>query len=463
MKTSTKILYISLWFFALVAGGSIVVFPSIIKADSLSTGFSAWQHQGIYLVETTELDDLTLNPGDRITSINQCDIEDHLSNDCRNTTFSDPLTYERVRNGQAVVFMTQGTASVWRTIQSNIPAIAGAMVMLFCGLLTVLNIEKVRWFPQLLVQFLLFSMIFIFQAIQLPLTLIIHPTLFWVYFSIYILVQIGLRASLLNLLFIYPQQRFKKKQTRQIILWVNLLLPTILLGVVFFIAPDLITGIAQVNRWLAYYSLTQFAIIILAFIHHLRHSHRPIVNLRLRWVRIATIVLTLELMVIAFLLLVAAGSFGDFLSIFLPNPSETILKPYTLPLLIIFLPIYYAIPLSEYYPRKIDNIENRLLFYLVLSSTLVILYLGCVLLIYRFNFNELYRNRYVYSGIVLTLAVMVIVAIFRAPINRLINRWFYRDRLRYQTLLPGFILELSSNLKYEELLFLLLEKLPEDF
>ena len=464
MKTRTKILYISLWITGLIAGVVILVMPTLIKADIITTDFTSWQHQGIYLSDRYELDSITLFRDDRIIRINDCTIEEHLSDECITTGNSVGYNFDAIRDSQLLSFVSKNTAPTpLQTIQSNPVAFSGAILMLLCSLLTLINIDKVRWYPQLLLTFLLFGLIFTFDIVRLPITLITYPNIFWIYLALFLLIETSVRAVLLNLILVYPQQRFNKKRTRQAILVATVALPPSILTGLFFSAADLITGIFLINQWLSYYSYLIFLVILLTIFYHLRHIQNPMVNLRVRWMRIGGIATGLLVIILGIFLLTSIDNIQEIPEQLLNNRAETIYQPYTLFLLVIMAPVVYAIPLGELYPRKIDNIENRFLFYLVLGATIFVIYFLGALFIFRFNFDAFFHNPYVYLGFALTMIMMLVLAFLRAPINRLINRWFYRDRMRYQTLLPGFILELSSNLNYTELIQLLLKKLPEKF
>jgi CheY-like chemotaxis protein len=463
MKTSTKTLYIGISITGLVAGIMLLLLPTLIEADNLSTDMTSWQHLGVYLSEPDALRETPLLPGDRIIRINDCTIEEHLSSACGTSRIPGWYTLDIIRVGQLLNYASAKSTTLRQTIQTKQAAFLGAMAMLVCSFIVLINIKGVAFFPQLLVIFLLFMLAFLFEVVQLPIPLILFPNIFWIYFALYILTQTSIRAFLLNLILVYPQQRFKKNRSRQIIFITFLTLPPIILFVVLLSAPNLITGIFRVNQWLAYYSYLLLVIYLLTIFYHLRHTHRPMVNLRVRWILIGAIAVGLLLIVMAIILVSSIENVWDSVSLMLDNPTGMIQKPHTLALLILFAPIIYAIPLGERYPRKIDNIENRILFYLMLSAILLIVYAVGILLVFQFDFSRIFQNLYVYFGLGLTVAVMLVLAFMRTPINRLINRWFYRDRLRYQTLLPGFILELSSNLNYKELLQLLLEKIPKEF
>ena len=463
MKIGTKLLYIGLWITTLIAVVVLFALPSQINADILTTGFTSWQHQGIYLSNTYELDDIILQPKDRIIRINDCPIDALLSNECETNQPPDGYRYDLIRSGQLITFESQNRITLLEILEAKPFAFIGVISMLLCALLTIINVEKVRWYPHILLIFLLFSVVFSFHVVRLPIRLITFPVFFWFYFAFYLLAETTIRAVLLNLILVYPQQRFNKKRTRHIILGTALTLPPLILTGLFFSAPDKIVGIFRINQWLAYYSYLFFVIIGLTILYHLRKAKRPMVSLRIRWMRIGAIATVLLLMLLGVLLFTTAESILDYSTLLLNNPTETIFQPYTLMLLVVFGPIFYAIPLGERYPRKIDNIENRILFYLLLGAVLFFIYTIGFLLLFRFNLRAMIQQPYVLIGYGLSLAVMLVLALLRSPINRVINRWFYRDRLRYQTLLPGFVLELSSNLNYSELIQLLLKKLPEKF
>ncbi len=462
MKTKTKILYISLWVASLLFGSFLFALPTITNTDILTTSISSLEHKGIYLTSTFLLDSFTVLPGDRIIRINDCSIEDHLEAKCEPAKQTGRYSYEIIRDGQSFEFTTTSSPTIVPRLIEHLAPITGAVVMLICGLLILLNISKVRWFPNLLILSLLFSLIFIFESIQLPTTWFLLPQIFWGYHAIRLATHAVVYAAGINLVLVYPQQRFNRKRTRKVILGVNIVLPCIAAIFITVYNSDLLTGLRVANQWFNGYSI----LILLAFgftvLYHIRKSNRPIVNLRIRWIRIGAIAVFLMVASIFSALMVSPIDIDiESLLVNLEPLLKTFSHPFTL--LIVLIPFLYAIPLSERFPRKIDNLENRVLFYLLLGTVLSAVYFVAILIIFKFNFAQITNTPSVYIGFGLTITVMVVLALLRSPVDLYLNRWFYRDRLKYQTLIPGFLLELSSNLNYDELIHLLLVKLPENF
>ena len=439
----------------------ILLLPVFLKGDILAADFTTLQHQGIYLSNSTSLTGTEFIPGDRIIRINGCTIETHLSGNCDILPDTATNTYDLIRNNQVISVQTHKPDSFWGMIQPNITGTAGVLIFIVAGLIILLNVSKVRWYPHILIILLLFSLIFALESVKLPLCLFLHPNLFWIYQAVFIVTQTTLRAVVLNLVLVYPQHRFKKKKTRRIILGFLLILPPIVLLGALLTANNLFTGIRQEYEWLDIYSIAMLGFILFTLLYHIGNAQRPIVNLRLRWLRIGTITIIVLMMGFVLFVFAFSGELLQTLTITLDNMLKVLSHPFTL--IIVTLPLLYAIPLGEQYPHKIDNLENRILFYLVLSIILALIYALVIALFTRFDFILLLRDPYTYFGLALTIVVMVVFALLRSPVDRFINGWFYRDRLKYQTLLPGFILELSANLSHAQLRQLLLNKLPADF
>lgn len=440
----------------------ICVTPVLIQNQGIHIKLDGLKNQGISIPATIDLAGNTLEPGDRIIRINGCRIEDHITAKCQDSRGASSVSYEIIRNNQLSAVETTGSAPLWGMIRANFPAITGAVIMLGCALITLLNIEKVRWYPVMLAIFLLFVFSFLFEAVKLPLLLVTIPFAFWAYQIAYILIQTILRAYTLNLILQYPQHRFKKKRTRQIILGSSIALPSIVFLFIFFSASNTVTGIQELHEALRLFAVLMLGFISFTWVYHVRKAKEPITNLRLRWIRIGVIALIIP--IASFLVfLFAVPSTGVWRQLSFTSKELLIYLTHPFTLLLVIAPLLYAIPLAERTPRRIDNLENRVLFYLLLSAILSGIYAIFVLLIYQFDLKRIFEDPFIYVGYALSLAVMLILALLRSSIDRLINRWFYKDRLRYQTQLPGFILELSANLNQAQLKHLLLQKMPEYF
>ena len=461
MKIRSRLFYLSIWLSALILGGFILTLPAIVHSDGITTTFSAFQHRGVYLTDDVSTDDGNVQAGDRVVRINDCDIEGLLDGSCHSDAPQGTYKYEIIRAGQSIELNTTPLEVMGEYYRAHVVEIAGFVAMLIGGLMILFHVEKVQWYTNLFALTLFFALTFSFHAVKLPLMLLTRPALFWALFACRMITHATLEITALNLALTYPQPRFRSKRTRQIITGIGFLLVVLVIAGILLFNGTLISGLPRAIQAFRIYAGIILLGIISTFIYHTHNTQRPIINLRLRWIRIGIIVIFLLILLLTALVLVTSPAYLNGFNWSFNFVLEILAHPFTL--MLVTAPLFYAIPLAERYPRKIDNIENRFIFYLVLGTLLLLIYAIIAFALHGFNIDRFSSNPYVYLGFALTLTVMLIVAILRRPIDLLINRWFYRDRLKYQTLLPDFILGLSSRLNYDELLLLLLKKLPADF
>ncbi|HET59078.1 MAG TPA: response regulator, partial [Chloroflexi bacterium] len=243
------------------------------------------------------------------------------------------------------------------------------------------------------------------------------------------------------------------------ILVLMLLVPPLVSGIILMRSSSLITGLNRANRWQTTAGEISAIAFLGSYLIQVITKTFARTRIRLRWMRVAAVIIMVSL---ASLASVALISHFETIISSLPTLRQLLAqgaKPAVL--LLLCSPIMFAIPLAEKYPGRIDQLENRLLFYTVILLLLFSAYLCMNYLLFIVGIFTFWKTSSFFPGFAFVLLSLLVLATIRKPINRVLNQVFYRDRLHYQTFLPDYILQLSTNLNLSEILNLLLKTLPQ--
>jgi CheY-like chemotaxis protein len=461
MKPIRKFVLFPLWILTLILGGVLLCLPLFSQQDGLSFQISNLQHNGIYIRETVETPDQNLQSGDRVQRINACGIERYLRRDCpQPEAFRAPLTYTLTRNGTLITVQTypvnRNPVAYGRSI---LPYLTGFFLMMICALAAIFALDIKRINNLLIVNLLLFALSFAYLPGRLPFWLLLYPTILW---ATLIILSIGFSAIFavsMQLILGFPKDILSSKKINNVILALMLVVPPLVSGIILVRSSSLITGLNHAHRWQTTVGeISAIAFLVIYLIQVITKTFAR-TRIRLRWMRVAAVIILVSLASLASVALIS--NFETIISS-LPTLRQLFAqgaKPAVM--LLLCSPIMFAIPLTEKYPGRIDQLENRLLFYTVILLLLFSAYLSLNYLLFMVGVFSFWNTSSFFPGFAFVLLSLFVLASIRKPINRVLNQVFYRDRLHYQTFLPDYILQLSTNLNLSEILNLLLKTLPQ--
>lgn len=461
MKPIRKFVFFPLWILTLIFGGVLLCLPLFSQQDGLSFQISNLQHNGIYLREAITTPDQNLQSGDRVQRINNCGIERHLRRDCpQPETFREPLTYTVTRNGQLLTVQTSPVnLDPLAYGRSILPYLTGFILMMICALAGIYALDVKRINNLLVFNLLLFALSFAYLPGRLPFWLLLYPNFLWATLIILSIGYSAIFAVSTQLILGFPKDILSSKTINNVTLALMLVIPPLVSGIILVRSSSLITGLNHAHRWQTTVGeISAIAFLVIYLIQVITKTFAR-TRIRLRWMRVAAVIIVVSL---ASLASVALISNFETITSSLPNLRQLFAqgaKPAIL--LLLCSPIMFAIPLTEKYPGRIDQLENRLLFYTVILLLLFSAYLTMHYLLYMVGVFTFWNTSSFFPGFVFVLLSLFVLASIRKPINRVLNQLFYRDRLHYQTFLPDYILQLSTNLNLSEILNLLLKILPQ--
>jgi len=461
MKPVRKYVFLPLWILTLIMGGLLLFLPLFSQHDGLIFQISNLQHNGIYIRESKPTPEKGIQSGDRIQRINNCSIERYLHRDCPQAeAFREPLTYTLTRNGQ---LLTMQTSPISRNPlaygRAILPYLTGFFLMMICALAGILALDVKRINNLLIVNLLLFAMSFAYLPGRLPLWLLLYPNILWATLIIVSIAYSGVFALSTQLILGFPKDILPSKTINNAILVLMLLVPPLVSGIILMRSSSLITGLNRANRWQTTAGEISAIAFLGSYLIQVITKTFARTRIRLRWMRVAAVIILVSL---ASLASVALISHFETIIAALPTLRQLLAqgaKPAVL--LLLCSPIMFAIPLAEKYPGRIDQLENRLLFYTVILLLLFFAYLCMNYLLFIVGIFTFWNTSSFFPGFAFVLLSLLVLATIRKPINRVLNQVFYRDRLHYQTFLPDYILQLSTNLNLSEILNLLLKTLPQ--
>lgn len=461
MKPIRKFVYFPLWIVTLILGGLLLFLPLFSQQDGLIFQINNLQHNGIYIREAITTPDQIVQSGDRVQRINDCSIERYLRRDCpQPETFGDSLSYTLTRNGQ--LFSLQNSPRIHQPavyLRSILPYLTGYLLLMICALAGILSLDVKRINNLLIVSLLLFALSFAYLPGRLPLWLLLYPNLLWATLITLSIGYAALFAVSMQLILGFPKDILSSKTINNVLFGVMLLVPPLVSGIILARSTSLIIGLNRANRWQTTAGeVSAFTFVVIYLLQVITKTFTR-TRIRLRWMRVAVVIIIVTLAILASILAIT-----QFDAVISSLPAMDRLIPQggnPMVLLILCSPIMFAIPLAEKYPGRIDQLENRLLFYTVILLLLFSAYLLINNLLFTFEVFSFWNTNALFPGFAFILLSLILLAIIRKPINKVLNHIFYRDQLHYQTLLPDYILQLSTNLNLSEILHLLLNTLPQ--
>jgi hypothetical protein len=269
-------------------------------------------------------------------------------------------------------------------------------------------------------------------------TLAYHPV--W-RIPVAILAGLGL-ASLISLLYLFPDGRFVPAWTRSLAGLAYLLAPATTMGFVF--NPDL-----------SYHSSALITILplgvlnfggMLSQVYRYRRVSLPHQRQQTKWVMLSILLMSIGILLVVVMILV-------FLSDIRSNANRLLFLALSLPLNVLavaLIPLSISFAVLRYRLWDIDLIIRRTLVYSLLSASLAMVYLSSVLLLQTLVSSFLDLSQPVVT-VTSTLAVAALFTPLRRRIQRLIDRRFYRQKYDADQVLARFNMAVRDEVDLDQL------------
>jgi len=196
--------------------------------------------------------------------------------------------------------------------------------------------------------------------------------------------------------------------------------------------PGLLVGLAP---------LVVFGSLVFAQVYRYRHVSTPVERQQTKWIVFGVAIALLGFMLLGYLL-------GVIIRLFIPLQSLGLLPDFILVtsiyLVMLLIPLSIAISILRYRLWDVDVLINKTLVYGLLTGTLLVVYVGCIVALealLRGLFNQT-------SDVAIVVSTLVIAALFRPlrhRIQRIIDRRFYRSKYDATRTIAAF----SANLRQE--------------
>lgn len=248
--------------------------------------------------------------------------------------------------------------------------------------------------------------------------------------------------SLIIFFFLFPNGRFVPRWTR----WVAIAFAAVFVFAGIFPGssfsfpnwPGLLVGLAP---------LVVFGSLVFAQVYRYRHVSTPVERQQTKWIVFGVTIALLGFMLLGYLL-------GVIIRLFIPLRSLGLLPDFILVtsiyLVMLLIPLSIAIAILRYRLWDVDVLINKTLVYGLLTGTLLVVYVGCIVALealLRRLFNQT-------SDVAIVVSTLVIAALFQPLRRRIqvgIDRRFFRRKYDAARTLAAFSATLRSEVDLSQL------------
>src|SRR5256886_6379161 len=235
--------------------------------------------------------------------------------------------------------------------------------------------------------------------------------------------------SLITFFFLFPDGRFVPRWTR----WVAVGTAVLFVATSFFPVP-FFNFSTRPGLLILLVQLVVFGSLVFSQVYRYRRVSTPVERQQTKWIVFSAAVGLLGFLLLGVLLPVLLEVFIHLQSL---NPLLLVILVTGIYLVLLLIPLSFAIAILRYRLWDVDVLINKTLVYGLLTGTLVAVYAGCIVglqALLRGLFNQTSEIAIVVS----TLAVAALFHPLRQRIQRVIDRRFYRRKYDAARTLAAF-------------------------